>query len=420
MRIPCRYFQRGVCAYGDQCRFLHSSSSERHAPFTRKENTNGRGNGYRVASDMPTTSSFSGTTSNGSICRQDNRKNSSLRKQETSSDSGIGDEVTENWVNAPEFIPSALGNTNLPPDSCASSTSEVTRESIDADTSPVSGTAKPPKSYAEVVNPGTNSDGTSNSEGSDKKFCPYMEHSGRCEYDSECPYIHGDMCEFCGKSCLHPEDEEQRKQHHNECIKQHELDMELSFAVARSKDKVCGVCMEVVMEKSPGEQRFGILPNCNHCFCLACIRKWRQAKQFDNKIIRACPECRVTSDFVCPSVYWVDTKEEKEKLIQEYKVAMSVKNCKYFNSGIGKCPFGNKCFYLHAYPDGTKADVGPPPRQRRHNADGELEVLQQIILWDFLEERDNRLMIDELEDFFDDFFSDSDDSDWSEFDFFFG
>jgi E3 ubiquitin-protein ligase makorin len=71
-----------------------------------------------------------------------------------------------------------------------------------------------------------------------------------------------------------------------ECIRQHEQDMELSFAVARSKDKTCGVCFEVVMEKPPREQRFGILPNCNHCFCLTCIRKWRQAKQFENKIIR--------------------------------------------------------------------------------------------------------------------------------------
>ncbi len=30
-----------------------------------------------------------------------------------------------------------------------------------------------------------------------------------------------------------------------ECIKQHEEDMELSFAIARSKDKSCGICMEV-------------------------------------------------------------------------------------------------------------------------------------------------------------------------------
>lgn len=106
------------------------------------------------------------------------------------------------------------------------------------------------------------------------------------------------------------------------CVKQHEADMELSFAIQRSKEKSCGVCFETIMEKSSREQRFGILPNCNHCFCLTCIRKWRQAKQFDNKIIRACPECRIPSDFVCPSMYWVDTKEEKEKLITDYKGAL--------------------------------------------------------------------------------------------------
>ena len=37
---------------------------------------------------------------------------------------------------------------------------------------------------------------------------------------------------------------------------------------------------------------------------------------------RACPECRMKSDFVTPSKYWVDTKEEKEKLIRGYKKAL--------------------------------------------------------------------------------------------------
>jgi hypothetical protein len=67
----------------------------------------------------------------------------------------------------------------------------------------------------------------------------------------------------------------------------------------------------------------------------------------------------------------------------------SVKDCKYFRSGRGKCPFGNKCFYLHAYPDGTKADVGPPLRQRRHNADGDIDVLQVSSLC----RRDNGILL---------------------------
>ena len=63
--------------------------------------------------------------------------------------------------------------------------------------------------------------------------------------------------------------------------------MELSFAVARSKDKCCGICMEHILEKdNHQERRFGIMSNCNHIFCLPCIRKWRGAKQFDNQIVR--------------------------------------------------------------------------------------------------------------------------------------
>ena len=71
------------------------------------------------------------------------------------------------------------------------------------------------------------------------------------------------------------------------CVREHEEDMQLSFAVARSADKTCGICMEVVVEKlPPNERRFGILSNCSHVFCLSCIRKWRAAKHFQNKIIR--------------------------------------------------------------------------------------------------------------------------------------
>lgn len=111
-------------------------------------------------------------------------------------------------------------------------------------------------------------------------------------------------------------------------------------------------------------------------------------------------------------MYWVDTKEEKEKLIRDYKGALSTKDCKYFNKGRGKCPFGNKCFYLHALPDGTKKDVGPPVRQRRNTVDTDIDILHQLILWDFFDERDDRWMYLDLEE---PFFSDSDDSDWSDY-----
>lgn len=261
-------------------------------------------------------------------------------------------------MKAPEFVPSSWLHT---PGSSSSAVEAKVPSGISTSTSA-------PTSYAEAVNPSGHA-----SSPALEPLCPYAEATGICK-KRMCKYLHGDICELCSCAALHPHNEELRKKHTNACVKQHEVDMELSFAIQRSKEKSCGVCFEIIMEKSTAEQRFGILPKCNHCFCLTCIRKWRQAKQFDNKIIRACPECRVTSDFVCPSMFWVDTKEEKEKLIRNYKRALSTKDCKYFEKGRGKCPFGNKCFYLHALPDGTKKDVGPPLRQRR-NADTNIDIL---------------------------------------------
>lgn len=80
----------------------------------------------------------------------------------------------------------------------------------------------------------------------------------------------------------------------------------------------------------------------------------------------------------------------------------SEKPCKYFKEGQGECPFYNKCFYRHAYPDGTIAELKPRPRRRRQDADGTLDIIERIRLWDFLEERQNRIMLldldEELED----------------------
>ena len=134
---------------------------------------------------------------------------------------------------------------------------------------------------------------------------------------------------------------------------------------------MCGICMEVVYKRAnPSERHFGILSNC----CLKCIRKWRSANQLESKIIKSCPECLITSNFVIQSEYWVEEKEEKQKLIQKYKEAMSNKVCRYFDEGRGSRPFGGNCFYKHTYPDGrrraTEQKVGTSSRylaQRRNH-----------------------------------------------------
>lgn len=93
---------------------------------------------------------------------------------------------------------------------------------------------------------------------------------------------------------------------------------------------------------------------------------------------RACPECRVCSDFVCPSAYWVETKEEKDKLLNDYRAALGAKDCKYFKKGEGKCPFGNKCFYKHALANGDIVDVGLPKRARKLHSQNQLMDLLDV------------------------------------------
>ena len=70
-----------------------------------------------------------------------------------------------------------------------------------------------------------------------------------------CAYIHGDICDYCGQASLHPTHLDQRRAHLAECLQEHERNMELSFAVAKSREKTCGICMEVVLDKPKGEAR---------------------------------------------------------------------------------------------------------------------------------------------------------------------
>ena len=168
------------------------------------------------------------------------------------------------------------------------------------------------------------------------ELCPYAIQ-GQCRFVETCPYVHGDVCDLCFKAVLVPGDQQQNEEHKKVCcafvfstlynhycfqqqkahncrtshsILKHfsnacrmynyrhvmflqlcmdaiEQDAELAFAIAESKDKQCGICMDTVLDKQPAyERKFGILSDCNHVFCLSCIRKWRSEKQYNNKVVK--------------------------------------------------------------------------------------------------------------------------------------
>ena len=146
------------------------------------------------------------------------------------------------------------------------------------------------KSYSEALHPNILKQNLNikklNSD-SEIELCPYFEKNFECPFNEDCSYIHGDICSICNLPCLHPFNEEQRDKHIKMCSKELEDDMEEAFSFQCSHDKSCGICMEVVWEKdNASNQRFGILENCDHVFCLPCIRKWRSSKAYENKIVK--------------------------------------------------------------------------------------------------------------------------------------
>uniref|UniRef100_A0AAY5F687 E3 ubiquitin-protein ligase makorin-2 n=1 Tax=Electrophorus electricus TaxID=8005 RepID=A0AAY5F687_ELEEL len=323
----CKFYQRGVCAYGDRCRYDHIKPG-------------GRGGGPPV--DHPNRTSSAGASVPGpgppSATARNAKKPLVLKDRALGSD---GRSLPHTYLDAIR--------TGLEGSAAAGPYPSLARQPL---------------------------------------LCPYAA-AGHCHYGNTCPYLHGDMCEICRLQVLHPHDPEQRAAHEKMCMMAFEMDMEKAFAVQHSQDKVCSICMEVVYDKAaPSERRFGILSSCCHTYCLSCIRQWRCAKQFENKIIKSCPECRVVSEFVIPSVYWVEDQEEKNRLIEEFKSGVSKKPCKYFDQGRGTCPFGGKCFYMHAYPDGTRAEPDKPRKQL--SSEGNVRFLNSVRLWDFIEEREHR------------------------------
>ncbi|XP_053377249.1 probable E3 ubiquitin-protein ligase makorin-1 isoform X2 [Mercenaria mercenaria] len=358
----CKYYLKGCCSFADRCRYDHVKQNVNQTNETKQSKP-------RVHCLPPLKDNAEPT--NGMV---------SLKKVlHGNANTPKTPKPPEDWVHATEFVPGQ-------PYVCSTI----------------------PSSYASAASNGTETNDAllieESAENPSQLLCPFSTNK-ECPYGEDCEYVHGDICELCGHAVLLPGDKKQNEEHKKECVQRHERDMELSFAIAQSKDKQCGICMDIVLDKEPkSERRFGIMSDCVHCFCLACIRKWRASKQFDSKTIRSCPECRTQSDFVTPSSYWVENKDEKIKLIEGYKTALSQKPCKYFDEGRGECPFNDSCFYLHLLPDGSK----PPPSfrrhrsRRRHNADGELDLETNIFLWDFFEERQGRLdsLLEILEDDF--------------------
>ncbi|GJV76211.1 putative RING-type E3 ubiquitin transferase C3H69, partial [Tanacetum coccineum] len=346
-RVLCKFFAHGACLKGEHCEFSHD---------------------WKDPANNVCTFYQKGACVYGSRCRYDHVKVAQPKVQAYASSSaypyqfGVSEPVSET---ANPGVIGELSASSRPYIASAQSVwGEVTGENELLNDVVV---------QARSTNP------------ADFVMCSFAA-AGDCPRGENCPHVHGDLCPTCRKECLHPFRPDEREEHKRMCEKKHKhLD-----ALKHSQEIECSVCLERVFTKPTAERKFGILSECDHPFCISCIRNWRSSSPTSgmdvNSALRSCPICRKLSYFVIPSVIWYATKDEKQEIVDSYKARLRSIDCRHFDFGNGACPFGTSCFYKHAYRDGSLEET-----VLRHlgSEDGQTVIAKDIRLSDFL----NRMRI---------------------------
>ncbi|KAG6501019.1 E3 ubiquitin-protein ligase makorin-like [Zingiber officinale] len=355
-RTLCKFFMHGACLKGDHCEFSHDWQDQANNICTFYQK---------------------GVCSYGSRCRYDHvkvsRTHSSGPSFSLSPNSHPRSSSGSHQVTHTSEVPSAREHVLDPSKSIDVSTMNLIHK--------LPSTSVWTSNFETVTSSNDElGDHPTYLTDSDRPICSFAA-AGRCPYGQSCPRLHGDLCTICGKHCLHPFRPDEREEHIKMCQKNNKHLEALKY----SQEIECSVCLDRVHSKpNPAERKFGLLSECDHPFCISCIRNWRgnsPASGMDiNSALRACPICRKLSYFVIPSIIWYSTKEEKQEIVDNYKAKLKSIDCKYFDFGNGTCPFGTSCFYKHAYRDGRLEEV-----VLRHldAEDGNTVIAKDIRLSDF-------------------------------------
>lgn len=113
-----------------------------------------------------------------------------------------------------------------------------------------------------------------------------------------------------------------------------------------------------VSSRNKSDRSFGLLENCEHCFCVTCIMRWRDNGDGDMETRRKCPLCRAEFGLVTPSRYWIECAEEKALFIEKFKRIEQSKPCPTVRER-GVCPLGEQCFHIHAVSDAASQKSFP-------------------------------------------------------------
>lgn len=206
-------------------------------------------------------------------------------------------------------------------------------------------------------------------------LCRYHA-DGNCRYGGQCQYVHGTFCTTCRKNILHPTDNALAARHVHECT----ANAERLSKISASQTVECGICCESPVARG---RKFGLLQNCDHPFCLECVRCWRgqdSAESFGKENVRSCPICRVESYVIIPSDSFETEPEQKGLLLERYRAKLGRIPCKHFAFGEGSCPFGSRCMYSHTDREGREAE----DPDIVFNDNGASQVKKTLTLTDYL------------------------------------
>ncbi|GIX88692.1 probable E3 ubiquitin-protein ligase makorin-2 [Caerostris extrusa] len=185
-----------------------------------------------------------------------------------------------------------------------------------------------------------------------------------CDLGDACPAPHGDVCDWCELPLLHPSDEQQREEHLRECEATFLTDMDEAISYTNTVDSQCAICHDKVQEKGQiAKLTFGMQENCQHVFCLGCIREWKKKNS-------GCPICRVISHFVVPIDYgYIASSEQQKRLLEAHKANCNQIPCKFFSRG--RCRFGEGCLYHHDADHSQQIDPLDPNSSTSYHTFGE-------------------------------------------------
>ncbi|XP_015579407.1 E3 ubiquitin-protein ligase makorin isoform X2 [Ricinus communis] len=384
-RVLCKFFAHGACLKGEHCEFSHDWKDPPNNICTYYQK---------------------GICSYGSRCRYEHVK--PLRSDSASSSSTVSYQSLAS-TSIPLVHSVRTGSSRLTSVHNASGELSASRNPFFPPSNPAWNLDSGPNNLlenGEIIEP-------RNVKPEDHPLCSFAA-AGNCPRGDKCPHVHGDLCPTCGKNCLHPFRPEEREEHLRTCEKkQKHLE-----ALKHSQEIECSVCLDRVLSKpTAAERKFGLLSECDHPFCISCIRNWRSSSPTSgmdvNTALRACPICRKLSYFVVPSVIWYSSKEEKQEIVDSYKAKLSSIDCKHFDFGNGNCPFGTSCFYKHTVKRGsyTWKYHRPPPRRPRPCRSSAVDDMNAFfdVFEHFIGEDEYEIY--DAEDYFDEDYFDEDDID---------